>query len=72
MARDMIAGVRRDRLEALRTREAARYAFSRPLSAAAVGGLWLFGRCADALDERLADAVSDAGGTGQGRAFDGY
>ena len=35
MARDMIAGVRRDRLEALRTREAARYAFSRPLSAAA-------------------------------------
>ena len=35
MAREMIAGVRRDRLEALRTREAARYAFSRPKSAAA-------------------------------------
>ena len=35
MAREMIAGVRRDRIEALRAREAARYAFSRPKSAAA-------------------------------------
>ena len=38
MARDMIAGVRRDRLDALCAREVARFAAGRPKSAAAAGG----------------------------------
>ena len=37
MARDIIAGVRRDRLNALRAREVARYTAGRPKSAAAAG-----------------------------------
>jgi hypothetical protein len=60
---DLIAGIVPARLTHVARQARDAYAAARPRTqkALAKGSTYLSGRCADALDERLAHALSDAG-----------